>query len=68
MANAKPSSPGRAEMERVRPEQNIPVGSKIVKDGGVEYLETEMSNGNVRRTAVFPGDYDTKGKKKPGGK
>jgi hypothetical protein len=63
MANARPSSPGRTDSERVRPEQNIPKGTKTVEAGGKVFLETEMQNGNIRRTSVFPGDYEVNGKK-----
>jgi hypothetical protein len=50
-------------MERVRPEQNIPKGTKLVKIDGTQFLQTEMTNGNIRNTRVFPGDYTTEGKK-----
>lgn len=63
MANANPSSPGRTESARVRPEQNIPKDTKVVKVNGKSVLQTEMTNGNIRNTNVFPGDYDSKGKK-----
>jgi hypothetical protein len=64
MANATPSSPGRSEMERVRPEQNIPKGTEVKSVGGKQHLVTEMQNGNERHTRVFPGDYTKDGKPK----
>jgi len=61
MANAM--SPGRTAMEAVRPEQNVPKGTSVKEKNGKQYLVTEMTNGNERYQSVFPGDYDSKGKK-----
>ena len=64
MAQANVSSVGRAESERVRPEQNIPKGTTVKNIEGKVMLSTEMTNGNLRNTNVFPGDYDKNGKAK----
>ena len=66
MANAVPSGPGRSARSDVRPESNIPKGTKTVTINGETFRETEMTNGNIRRTRVFPGDFPAS--KKSGGK
>lgn len=43
------------------PERNIIKGTKIVVIKGVTYQQTEMTNGNIRNTRVFPGDYPEAG-------
>ncbi len=60
MANANPSSPGRAQTETAgRIEINVPKDVKIVrKTDGRIVRRTEMQTGTIRETEVFEGDFE----------